>query len=138
METQKMSRPGSKKVLLGVVALVVAAAALLAVYLLARPQAAAGEKNITVEVVLTDGSAEETAITTTEEYLRGALEQAGMIAGEESEYGLFVTSVNGVAADESAEQWWCFTKGGESLATGVDSTPIADGDHFEITLTEGY
>ena len=77
-------------------------------------------------------------ITTEAEFLRGALEQEGIIAGEESDYGLFVTTVDGVTADDSLEQWWCFTKGGESLATGVDSTPIADGDTFEITLTEGY
>lgn len=49
-----------------------------------------------------------------------------------------VTTVNGVTADSSLEEWWCFTKGGETLNTGVDSTPIADGDHFEITLTTGY
>ena len=41
-------------------------------------------------------------------------------------------------ADDSQQQWWCFTKGGEMLETGVDTTPIADGDAFEITLTEGY
>ena len=27
---------------------------------------------------------------------------------------------------------------GEMLQTGVDSTPIANGEHYEITLTEGY
>ena len=135
MENNK--KTGRGKIIAAVAVLIVAAAALAAVYLAFGPKGAAGEKTITVEVVLPDGSA-ETAITTDEAYLRGALEQEGMIAGEESEYGLFVTAVNGVAADDSKEQWWCFTKDGESLATGVDSTPIADGEHYEITLTEGY
>ena len=58
--------------------------------------------------------------------------------GEESQYGLYVTTVNGLTADESQQQSWCFTKGGEDVMTGVDSTPIADGDHFEITLKTGY
>ena len=135
MENNK--KTGRGKIIAAVAVLIVAAAALAAVYLAFGPKGAAGEKTITVEVVLPDGST-ETAITTDEAYLRGALEQEGMIAGEESEYGLFVTAVNGVAADDSKEQWWCFTKDGESLATGVDSTPIADGEHYEITLTEGY
>lgn len=135
MENNK--KTGRGKIIAAVAVLIVAAAALAAVYFAFGPKGAAGEKTITVEVVLPDGST-ETAITTDEAYLRGALEQEGMIAGEESEYGLFVTAVNGVAADDSKEQWWCFTKDGESLATGVDSTPIADGEHYEITLTEGY
>lgn len=136
MENQKKTSRG--KVVIAVVALIVVVAVLAAVYYVFGPKASGGEKTITVEVVLLDGSDTETTITTEEECLRGALEQEGMIAGEEGDYGLFVTTVNGVTADESAEQWWCFSKDGVSLETGVDSTPIADGDHYEITLTEGY
>ena len=66
------------------------------------------------------------------------LEQEGLVAGEESEYGLFVKTVDGYTADDSNQEWWCFTKNGESLTTGVDTTPIADGEHFEATLTVGY
>ena len=47
-------------------------------------------------------------------------------------------TVNGVTADDAQQQWWCFTKGGEMVNTGVDDTPIADGDTFEITLTTGW
>jgi len=60
------------------------------------------------------------------------------VAGDESQYGLFVKTVAGVTIDESKQEWWNFTKGGEPLFTGVDTTPIADGDKFEITLTVGY
>ena len=134
MENKK---PMNKKVLWGVVALVAAVVVLLGAYFLTKPGTANGAKTITVEVVLPESS-ETTTITTEAEFLRGALEQEGMIEGSESEYGLFVTSVNGIAADDAKQQWWCFTKGGEMLNTGVDSTPIADGDAFEITLTEGY
>ncbi len=70
--------------------------------------------------------------------LREALEENDLVEGTESEYGLFVTSVNGVVADEANQEWWCFTKSGESLMTGVDGIQIADGDHYEITLTSGY
>ena len=74
----------------------------------------------------------------TAEFLRGALEDAKLVEGEESDYGLFVKTVDGVTADDANEEWWCFTKGGEPVMTSVDSTPIADGDTFEITLTTGY
>ena len=127
-----------KKVWWAVLGLIIVVAALVGVYFVFGPKGTAGEKTITVDVVLLDGSDTQTTITTDAEFLRGALEQENMIEGTESDYGLYVTTVNGVTADESKEQWWSFTKGGEFLETGVDSTPIADGDAFEITLVEGY
>lgn len=136
MENTK--KPLNKKILIGVIVLVAAVALLLGLNHFTKAPTQAGSKTITVDVVLTDGSDTESTLHTDAEYLRGALEEAEMIEGTESEYGLFVTTVNGVTADESKQQWWCLTKDGEMLQTGVDSTPIADGDHFELTLTEGY
>ena len=135
MSEQKKS---NKKILLAVAALVVAVAVLLGVYFVIRPATQAGGKTIAVQVVLLEGEPSDYTIQTDEEYLRGALESIDLIEGSESEYGLFVTTVNGVTVDDSKQQWWCFTQDGEMLMTGVDTTPIADGDHFEITLTEGY
>ncbi|HIY28095.1 MAG TPA: DUF4430 domain-containing protein [Firmicutes bacterium] len=128
----------NKKTLLGVGILVVAVAALLAVYWFTRPQTEEGVKQITVQVYTDGQMLRKHEIRTTEEYLRGALEQEGLIAGEEQSAGFYVQTVDGVTADESQEEWWCLTKGGESLTTGVDATPIADGDTFELTLTVGW
>ena len=55
--------------------------------------------------------------------------------GEQGPYGLFITTVDGETAQGSLRQWWCITKGGEKVDTGVDATPIADGDHFELTMS---
>ena len=134
MENKK---PMNKKLLAGVLALVLVVAALIGIYFATRPATSAADKTITATVVA-NGEEEAFTIHKDEEYLRGALESIDLIAGEESEYGLFVTTVNGITADDANQEWWCFTKGGESLNTGVDSTPIADGDAFEITLTVGY
>ena len=128
----------NKKIWLAAAALVAAVAVLLGVYFVTRPAPQQGGKTIAVQVVLLDGESSDYTIQTDEEYLRGALESIDLIEGSESEYGLFVTTVNGVTVDDSKQQWWCFTQDGEMLMTGVDTTPIADGDHFEITLTEGY
>lgn len=135
MNEQKKS---NKKIWLAAAALVVAVAVLLGVYFVTRPAPQQGGKTIAVQVVPLEGESSDYTIQTDEEYLRGALESIDLIEGSESEYGLFVTTVNGVTVDDSKQQWWCFTQDGEMLMTGVDTTPIADGDHFEITLTEGY
>ena len=128
----------NKRNLIAVLALVAVLALAGAVYLFTRPSTAAGEKHIVVEVVDESGSSKEFTYDTDEEYLRGVLEEAGLIAGDESDYGLFVKTVDGYTANDANQEWWCFTKGGEQVNTGVDTTPIADGDHFEITLTTGY
>ena len=129
----------NKKLLIGLAALVVLAAVMVGCWLAFGPKAAdAGQKEITFAVIYADQTRDDFTISTDAEFLRGALEQEGLITGEESEYGLFVTAVNGVAADDANQEWWCFTRGGETLMTGVDSTPIADGDQFEATLTVGY
>ena len=46
--------------------------------------------------------------------------------------------MDGETADESKQEWWKLTKEGEMVNTGADVTPIADGEHYELTLTVGY
>ena len=101
-------------------------------------KAEADEVTITVSVTHADGSEKEFVITTEALNLREALEQENLVQGDESEYGLFVTTVDGETVDGSKMEWWCFTKGGEMMMTGVDDTLIADGDHYEIVFTVGW
>jgi len=119
-----------------VLAVLVAAFAL--IYIMNRPETNVGDKTITVEVISADGTSKEFEINTHAEFLRGALEEKDLVAGDESEFGLFVKTVDGYTANEANQEWWCFTKGGEQLFTGIDTTPIADGEHYEITLKVGY
>ncbi len=126
------------KKIIAVVALLVLVAAAIVAYVCLKPDSVQGGKTILVEVIHGDGTQKDFTISTDAEYLRGALEQEQLIQGSESEYGLYVTTVDGETADDSQQQWWCFTKGGEMLMTGVDTTPIADGEQYEITLTVGW
>lgn len=128
----------SRKVWIGAISLVVAIGILLSIYKVYSPKAVAGDKNIIVEVIVPDQESKEYKVSTDEEYLRGALDQVNLIEGSESEFGLLVTTVEGIKADETQQEWWCFTKDGGQLNTGVDATPIEDGEHYEITLTVGY
>ena len=126
------------KIIIAALLLLVLVAAAGFFYVNNSQQAVAGAKTITVVVTHADASQKNFTIQTDAENLRGALEQEKLIEGSESEYGLFVTGVDGETADDSLQQWWCFTKGGETLMTGVDDTMIADGDQYEITLTTGW
>lgn len=92
---------------------------------------------ITLEVVGPDGSSKEHSVKTdSSKNLRQALEGAGLISGEEGAYGLYVKVVDGITADYDIDgSWWSLTKDGE-LCSGVDSTPIADGDKFEFTYSK--
>jgi hypothetical protein len=128
----------NKKIIIGAIALAVLIAAFAAVYFLAIEKPVSGEKDIKVEVVHSDKAVKTFQINTDAQYLRQALEEKNLIQGTESALGLLVTTVDGETADDSKQEWWYFTKGGEYIATGIDKTPIKDGDKFEFTFTVGY
>jgi len=119
------------------VLIVLVVGALLAYHFLS-PGTTVGAKTITVTIDHMVGDDKTIEIKTDAEFLRGALEQEKLIEGENSQYGLFITLMDGEKADESKQQWWGFTKSGEYVDTGIDQTPIADGDSFEFKLNEGY
>ena len=96
------------------------------------------EKQITVTITHLDGTVKTETMTTQADNLWDAMEEADLIQGKDTSYGKYVTAVDGETADESQEQWWCYTKSGEYVSTACDSTPIADGDAFEFVLTVGY
>ncbi len=120
----------------GALALLVIVMAL--VYNQLKPETSKGAKEVVVEVIAPEQETKEFTLNTDAEYLSQALEEEQLIKGTAGDYGLFITEVNGLVADDSKQEWWCITKDGEDVFTGVDATPIADGDHYEITLIVGY
>ena len=127
-----------KPLIIAAIVFVVLVVAGVVIWQVTAPKGTAGAKAYTLTVVDADGKETVHNLNTDEEMLGAALQDAGLIEGEESEYGLFVTTVDGYTADDSVQEWWCFSKGGEDLSTGVDTTPIADGDTFEATLKTGW
>ncbi len=132
------SKKNTKKIVISLIGLVIIALVMILLYNQFKPKSVEGSKKITAEVILNDGTSKSYDILTDEEYLRGALEQIGLIFGTESDNGLYVTTVDGRTADNTNQEWWCFTLNGRTINTSVDTTPIKDGDHFEITLTVGW
>ena len=86
-----------------------------------------GANTITFECTAEDRTVTFT-IHTDAEYLRAALEDSGLIAGDESEFGMYVKTVNGVTVDYDTDgKYWAFYVDGEYAATDVDSTDITAG-----------
>lgn len=128
----------NKKTLAAIIVLVILIAAAAVCWFAFSPKAVEGSKNITVQVTHQDGSANTFEIATDAEYLRGAMEQEGIIGGQESDYGLYVLTVDGETVDEGNQEWWCFTKFGERVDYGVDACVIEDGDHYEFVINVGW
>ena len=84
-----------------------------------------------------DQEGNETAfeIHTDKETVGEALLELGLIAGDESEYGLYVKTVNGITADYDKDGvYWAFYVNGEYAQTGVDSTSITEGDSYSFKV----
>ena len=87
-----------------------------------------GETMFLFNVVDPDGKESRFEIHTDEKTVGAALLSLGLIAGEDSEYGLYVKTVNGVTVDYDQDgKYWAFYVDGEYAATGVDSTDITAG-----------
>ena len=126
-----------KSVIILLCILVLCIAGALLAYHDLSPKTTVGSKTITITINHLQGNNKTLKITTDAKYLGAALEKKELVKGTEGQYGLFVTSVDGEAANDSEKQWWGFTKSGAYVDTGVDQTPIEDGDSFEFSLHAG-
>ena len=134
----KNNTKNNKALIIASVILAVLALASFLLMLSQRPQPIMGGKSITFVVIHKDQTSKSFEISTNAEYLRQALEEQNLVAGDESAMGLFVQTINGETVNAAAQEWWCFTKSSEELNTGIDNTPIADGEQYEATFTVGW
>ncbi len=66
-------------------------------------------------------------VNTDEETVGAALAALNIVAGEDSQYGLMVNTIDGYTADFNVDgTYWAFYINGDYAMTGVDSTPIED------------
>ena len=90
-----------------------------------------GDTEFTFQVVDLAGHEEEFEIHTDKETVGEALLDAGLIAGEESGYGLYVKTVNGTTLDFDKDgAYWAFYINDEYAQAGVDSTSITAGETY--------
>ena len=89
---------------------------------------------------VTDLEGNETAfeINTDKKTVGEALLELELIAGDESEYGLYVKTVNGITLDYDKDgAYWAFYVNGEYGATGVDATDIVAGTTYTFKAEKG-
>ena len=94
-----------------------------------------GSTEFSLTVVDQEGIEIPFEIHTDKQTVGEALLELGLIEGEESEYGLYVKTVNGITVDYDTDgAYWAFYINGEYATSGVDSTDIAEGDSYSFKV----
>lgn len=128
----------NKKLIVVVVALVAFIVAMAGVFMATRPETAAGNKNITVTVVHSDGGEKVFEYSTAEEYLGTVLLAEGLVEGEDSQYGLTIHTVDGETASwEENQSYWALYIGADYATTGADGIVLTDGGEYSLVYTIG-
>lgn len=94
-----------------------------------------GKTEFAFTVTDEDGNETKFQIHTDKEMVGEALTELGLIAGEESEYGLYVKTVNGITVDYDKDgKYWAFYVNGEYAQTGVSDTAVTEGDTYSFCI----
>ncbi len=97
------------------------------------PATVVGEGQTTFMFTVIDLDGKETAfeIHTDKTTVGEALLALGLIAGEDSTYGLYVKTVNGITLDYDTDKaYWAFYENGAYAMSGVDTTAITAGNTY--------
>ncbi len=96
-----------------------------------------GETTFMMTVIYESGVGEDFIVNTDAETVGEALIENELIAGEDSEWGMMITSVRGVELDfDATGQYWAFYIDGEYAMTGVDATEVVDGAIYSFVVSE--
>ncbi len=84
-----------------------------------------GKTQFTFFVEHKDGSKKQFLVKTDKTTVGAALIEAGLISGEDSQYGLYVKTVDGETLDFDTDKlYWAFYVNGEYAVSGIDTTEI--------------
>jgi len=99
------------------------------------PTVGEGATSVTLLVTMPDGTQTSREVRTDKETLGEALRDCNIIVCDEAG---FVTTVDGVTADYSADQsYWAFYIGGEYATHGVDEEIVAEGGTYALEYAKG-
>ncbi len=96
-----------------------------------------GEGATKFTFTVTDAEGKETSyqVCTDKKTVGDALVELDLIAGDESEYGLYVKTVNGITVDYDKDgKYWAFYVNGEYATKGVDSTEVQSGATYSFKV----
>lgn len=96
-----------------------------------------GETVFTFTVTFEDATMHIYEVSTDAATVGEALVEVGLIEGEDSEYGMFVNTVDGVTLDwDSDAAYWAFYIDGDMAMSGVDTTDIVEGSTYTFAYAE--
>ncbi len=96
-----------------------------------------GTRSFTFVVVHEDGTEKSFDISTDKTNVGEALLEEKLIAGDDSEYGIYVKTVDGVYAEyNETGAFWSFYVGDEVAITGISSTKIENGATYKMVHTK--
>ncbi len=91
-----------------------------------------GAKTIRLTVKVEEQSVVIT-VKTDAETVGAALTENNLITGDPGEFGLYIKSVNGIAADYDRDgYYWAFYEGSAYAMAGVDQTVLTDGGEYTL------
>ncbi len=94
-----------------------------------------GSTEFTLQIVDKDSKEVDLKVKTDEATVGAALLKLEVIAGDDSDYGLYVKCVNGTVADYDVDQtYWAFYINGEYAMTGVDATDVENGATYALKV----
>ena len=97
-----------------------------------------GKTKFTFTVVDLEGNETAFEINTDKKTVGEALLELELIAGDESEYGLYVKTVNSTTLDYDKDgAYWAFYVDGEYATSGVDTTDIVAGTTYTFKAEKG-
>ena len=97
-----------------------------------------GEKVFTFIAKDADEKETKFEISSNADTVGAALLENNLIAGDESEYGLYVKTVNGITLDYDADHmYWAFYVDGAYAEKGVDATELVAGSTYSFVATAG-
>ncbi len=92
-----------------------------------------GAHKFTFTVVNPDGTSVTVQVSTDKTNLGEALQELGIIAGEQGDYGLYVKTVNGLTLDYAKDgKYWALYEGDTQASSGVDGVTIQDGASYSF------
>ena len=94
-----------------------------------------GEKSFYLSVSDAEKNETRFIVHTDKEIVGDALLELSLIAGDESAFGLYVKTVNGITADYDVDgTYWAFYVEDALSMVGVDAVKIEDGAHYSFKV----
>ena len=97
-----------------------------------------GSKTFSAEIGDLDGNKIAFTVKTDKDIVGEALQELGVLEGEEGPYGLYIKAVNGVPLDyEKDGAYWAFYVDDAYATAGVDETTIVETSVYRLQAEKG-